>query len=228
MIDRKRLQQELLVRERVQKNIVVRVEVADELRDRRARLRNLGFHAARGIDQDPDRHRRIDVAAQELERALDPVDVDAEVALLQAGDVTAALIGHRDGQLLVAALAAQRARGKFQFRTLLRRELRHRGRVLAALARRRRRHFEHRFALMPWIVEGGAANPPCCAAAGDAPASRMARQIAAITVGQISPYRLPPLSIASLPGAVPAAAEPARARCQPARLPSITFSQRPL
>src|SRR5512146_1152311 len=147
MIGRKRLQQEFLVGERVQKNIVVRVELANELRDRRARLRNLRFHAARSVDQDPDRYRRVGVAAQELERPLDAVDVDAEVAPLQAGDVVARLIRYRHGHLLVAALAAQRARRKLKFMTLLRRERRRRGRTLAPLACRRHRHFEHRVAL---------------------------------------------------------------------------------
>ena len=56
-------------------DIVARVEVADETLYGHARLRNFAAHAARAIYYDPDRHRRIEIPAQELNGPLDAVDV---------------------------------------------------------------------------------------------------------------------------------------------------------
>src|ERR1700730_17370326 len=102
MVGGERLEQERPVRKRKQEHVVLRVEFADELRNSGAQLLELGLHAARGVSQDSDRYRGVEVLAQELQWPLDAVDVDAKIAFLQASNVPAVLVGHRDGHLLVA------------------------------------------------------------------------------------------------------------------------------
>ena len=115
MIGGKRLEQIWSVRKREQEHVVAGIQGVKEFGNCGARLRNLGFHAPRGVDQDSNRDRRVKVLAEELNRTLLSVLVQAEVVLGQIRDVSARLIGNGHGRLGVARLSAELTRRDLQF-----------------------------------------------------------------------------------------------------------------
>src|SRR5947209_8725232 len=88
MIGRKGLEQERPARKREHEDVIAIVEIADKLRNCSLRLRNLRLHAARSVDQNTDRDRRVQVLAEELDRTILAVERKLEVAALKSGDVT--------------------------------------------------------------------------------------------------------------------------------------------